>query len=533
MYNKIRKTIFLISSSFYLLGASSEPKPNPKLSELEIQFREIMKEDVPTFVVATAPAFFSFDPLKATYARNIDTMRLLYATPLEMDTEGQFSSTVLERFYFDSKDNKIIFQAKSDARYEDGSLITIDDIGMAIKRMVHVHPNASVLEAIRGKNEWLKTKNPLTTYPDGIKVDRKKGILEIYFDKPVESPLFRFSIEWFAIIPSSCIDPIANTLKCEQPSFSGRYKLSDNIITQNNKKASFPVFIKLKSRVTNVPKYLWIAFMSPTRIIEYANDFNEKTVIKANEIDIPNFQKQTLEKKLKVYTGPKVLYSVITLNPKSKTFENKRVRQYFAMKFRESVKDYGFEPEGSIFTNLLIGHIPLPELNKMIAPFSKKEETEILAHLKQFPPVFLKDAGILLHPFTYVISATLKKMGLPEIQPVEIGEYEDLWGKGLISIRPATCGFYPIDPSGDLRSVFTPETHPFVILDKEVSNLVSKIKYNDKKSHEEFNRYIFEDSKMVVTTNYSRIFFMSKKASLYIAYGISGPQPWFFFKNLK
>lgn len=518
---------------FFLLAANQKSDEIPPISELALQFREIMKEDVPTFVVATAPSFFSYDPLKADYARNIDTMRLLYATPLEMDTEGQYSSRVLEQFYFDSKENRIIFQMKSDVRYEDGSLITIDDIGMSIKRMMYSHSIFPVIKEIKGREEWLNSKNPLSTYPKGMKIDRTKGILEIFLNKPVKSPLFRFSLELFSIIPSSCVDPFHNTLICERPPFSGRYKLSDNIITKKNKKASFPVFIKFDARAQNVPKQLWIAFMSPTRIVEYANDFNDKTVIKTNEIDIPNFQKETLVKKLKVYSGPKLLYSVMTLNPLSKTFDNKRVRQYFAMKLRESVIDYGFQAEGSIFTNLLIGYIPLAELNKGIPPFSKKEESEILAHLRKYPPSFLKDQGTILHPFSYILSSTLKKLEIHELKALETGEYEDLWAKGLITLLAASCGFWPIDPSGDIRMVFTPGMHRFVILDKEVSNLVGNMKSNDKKSHEEFNRYIFEDSKMIITTNYSRIFFMSKKISHYVAYGISGPQPWFFFKNLE
>ncbi len=527
----MRCVFFYISAFFCLIASAEESKVFPKLEELQMQFREIMKEDVPTFVVSTAPPFVSFDPDKADYARNIDTMRLLYATPLEMDEEGQYTSTVLERFYFDAKDNKIIFQIKSGLRFEDGSIISIDDIGMAIKRMIYSHSIFPVIKEIKGREVWLKSKNPLTTYPSGMKIDQNKGILEIYLDKPVASPLFRFSLELFSIIPSFCIDPIHNTLKCEKPPFSGRYKLGDNVITKKNKKAAFPSFIKFEARTEGVPKTMWIAFMSPARIIEYANDYNEKTIIKANEIDIPNFQKDTLLKKLKVYSGPRLLYSVITLNPRSKTFQDKRVRQYFAMKYREAVQEYGFEAEGSIFTKLLIGYLPLSELKKSIPPFSKKEEAKILEHLKKFPPIFLKDEGTILHPFVYILSDTLKKMGVPERQPMEKGEYDDLWNRGEISLRPASCGFWPIDPTGDIRMVFTPGMHRFVILDEKITKLVANLKNNDKISHEEFNRYIFEDSKMVMTTNYARIFFMSKKSSLYVPYGISGPQPWFFFEK--
>ncbi len=521
-------SIFIFFSS--AVFATANP---PKVEEIQQQFREIMKEGNPTFVVATAPPLFSFDPLKADFARNIDTMRLLYATPLEMDTEGHYTSTVLDKFYFDSMYNKIVFELKPNIRYDDGNLMSIDDVGMAIKRMAYTHSIFPVMKEIKGLQQWLKTKNPLTTYPDGIKVDKNKGVLEIHLNGPVSSPLFRFSLELFSIVPTSCIDPIANSLRCEIPPFSGRYKLGDHMITKINKKAHYPTFVKFEARSSNVPKHMWIAFMSPTRIVEYADDFHDTTVIKANEIDIPNFQNGTLLKKIKVYSSPKILYSVITLNPNSKTFSPKRVRQYFAMKYRDSVKAYGFEPEGSIFTNLLIGYLPLSELNKMVPSFSAKEEAEILAHLKKNPPVFLKDEGTIIHPFTYILSDTLKKMRLPEVQPIEKGEYDDLWKKGLIALRPATCGFWPIDPTGDIRMVFTPGMHKFVILDDKVSNLVANLKNNDQKSHEEFNRFLFEDSKMVITTNYSRLYFMSKKASLFIPYGISGPQPWFFFKNLK
>lgn len=529
----MNKTFYILCFfclSFQSLGNVDDQKD---LNNLQLQFREIMKENTPTYVVATASPFFSFDPLSGDSARNKDTMRMLYATPLEMDAEGQYTSTVLEKFYFDAKSNKVVFKIKDSILFDDGSIMTIDDIALSIKRMALKHPKFPVIKNIKGIAAWIRSKTPLTTYPEGLKVDKEKGILEIHLMEFEAAPLFRFSLELFSIIPTSCIDLITSSLKCKIPPFSGRYKLGDNIITNLKKKAEYPVFIKFESRVSGVPQHMWIAFMSPLRIVEYLNDFNDVTVIKSNEIDIPNFQKVTLLKKLQAYFGPKVLYSVVTLNPASKTFKDKRVRQYFAMKYREATKDYGFEPEGSIFTNLLIGYIPLFELNKMVPSFTKKEEAEILNHLKKNPPIFLKNNSTNLHPFTYILSTTLKKLGLPEVHPLKEGDFESLWKRGTLSIRPATCGFWPIDPTGDIGMVFTPGFHPFVVLDKNILNLMSKLKHKDKKSHIDFNRYIFEDSKMVITTNYSRVYFMSKKASLFIPYGISGPYPWIIFKSDK
>lgn len=532
------KMLSLCRISYLLLAlvSSSANGNNSETSSLESlasQFREIMKENLPTFVVATATSFFSFDPLDGDFARNIDTMRLLYATPLEMDAEGKYTSTVLDKFHFESKSNKIVFKIKDNVHYDDGSTISIDDIGLSIKRMMLTHPDFPTIKEIKGIESWRKLNYPLNSYPEGLKIDRDRGILEIYLKTYVEAPLFRFSLELFSIIPSVCIDLNTNKLKCDVPAFSGRYRLSDNVISKSNKKAEFPVFIKFQSRGPGVPKNMWIAFISPVRIIEYADDFNDVTIIKANEIDIPNIQKGTLSKKLAIYSSPKILYSVISLNPASKTFKDKRVRQYFAMKFRNAVKEYGFEPEGSIFTSLLIGYIPLTELMKMIPPFSKEEESRILNHLKAYPPVFLKEKATKLHPFTYILSATLKSMGLPDVQPLETGDFKSLWEKGDLAIRPATCGFWPIDPTGDIRMVFTAGLHAFVINDTKVSKLIEKLKYRDKKSHVELNRHIFEDSKMAITTNYSRLYFMSKKASLFLPYGISGPQPWFFFREIK
>lgn len=520
---------------FFLSSNSFAQDATPSLDELASQFRAIMKEEQATFVVTTAGALFSYDPLKADYARNIDAMRLLYATPLEMNENGALSSTVLENFKFDAQTNKITFILRSDVHYEDGSLMTIEDLGLAIKRMMIGHEIFPVIREIVGIKEWLKQKYPLKSLPKGMVIDETKRSLEIQLGGRVTEPLFRFSLELFSIIPSRCVDMEKSTLICPVPPFSGRYRLGNNLITKVGKKAFYPVFVKFESRSnsSDYPKDMWLAFMSPARIVEYAADFNNFTVIKANEIDIPNFQRQILTEKMKVYSGPKLLYSVITLNPKSKTFATKRVRQYFAMKFREGVREYGLEPQGSIFTALLIGYLPLKDLQKRIPSFSKKEEIEIIKHLKKYPPVFIKDAATGLHPFTYIFSSVLKKLEIPELEPIVKGEYADLWERGVLALRPASSGFWPMDPTGDIRMVFTPGMHAFVVQEPKISKLVADLRDGDKNSHESLNRFMFEDSKMAITTNYSRIYFVAKNSPIFMPYGISAPQSWSFFKKSK
>src|SRR5207253_1729119 len=112
--------------------------------------------------------------------------RMIYATPLEVNDENQLSSQLLDSFQYDAATHTVRWVVKKGLRFDDGTVISPDDIAFAVARMAYVRPGFPVLENVEGVKKWAKTKHPLKSLPSGIVVDGQN--ISIQLGKGIDHP---------------------------------------------------------------------------------------------------------------------------------------------------------------------------------------------------------------------------------------------------------------------------------------------------------------------------------------------------------
>lgn len=513
----------------------------PPTEILEKQFKMLMLENSPTFVIANAGPIYSYDPLEGLNLRNSRVLQLLYSRPIEMDLSGNYFSEILDNFSYDQKSKTVSLTMKKKLIFSDKTKITLDDLVLSIKRNALKRPTYPPVRDLQGIAEWRQKKNPLQQPLEGIKIDRVKQRIDLVYTKDQKAPFEKLSMTTFGIIPGKCVDLKSNNLSCDIPPSSGKYIQDSSFLEKSKQEIFSPTFLKFKSRgiSSDLAPTIWVAYMSPSRIINYVESFNEKTVVVVNEIDIPSIQKKTLLAKMKLQISPKIMYSFLELNPYSTTFKDIRVRQYFAKKYRETLSESDIRAEGSQMTNIVLGYLSLKTLENDIKPFSTKEEQAILAHLRKNPPKWMKTNQSVYDPFSIVFAKTMAKLSVDSniVASEEYsGQHQDLWDKGVISIRPGYSTMGPVDPTNDIKTVFTPNLHRFlnfVTEDKKLQELVLKLTPTDRLSHENLNRYLFTQSKFAVTANFSRLFLVSKDNKNNYPFRLHEPEVWMFYASKK
>ena len=487
------------------------------LSDLEAKAKKILDTNEPTFINTISGVFSSFDPLDADYSKNIRVMRLLYSTPVEKDENGKLSSSILDRFEYDETLKTLTFQLKSDLKFSDGTSISLDDLKMSILRMLHERPTFDPLKYIEGIDKWQEQGKKLDNLPSGLSLNEKNRTLTIKLSKHVNHPFERFTMEIFSVIPKKCIDIKSARMTCTSPPFSGDYILE----------ANDPPFFKFRKRSSkkNIPEKLNIVFMSPVRIIKYLDNFKSNHVILANEIDIPPDHRFFIKNKFRDNSIPEVRFFALVLNKRTETFKDKRVRQYFAKEYRATLKNLFGREDGSIFTQISPGYIPLADLYGTIENFTEKEEQEIKNHLKKHPPKWMKNSFANHDPFQIYLKETLKRMGIREssILPEKDRTKEmELWKKGAFDIRPTHSGLDTNDPTLDLKMLFTKNMHYFLIDlqdDFQLQKMLGSINHTQVKKMDidllkKINQYLFEDSVFSIVANYSMGQYTLKESNL-------------------
>lgn len=490
----------------YICFLSEKSSANSNLSELEAKAKSILDKNEPTLINTVSGVFGSFDPLDADYTKNIRVMRLLYSTPVEKDENGKLSSSILDRFEYNQSSKTLNFQLKPGLKFSDGTSITLDDLKLSILRMIHERPTFDPLKYIEGIDKWLMQGKKLDTLPSGLTINHKDRTLTVKLSQHVNHPFERFTMEIFSVIPKKCIDIKTAKMNCATPPFSGDYTLEAN-------ESPFFKFRKRSSK-KNLPDILNIVFMSPVRVIKYLENFKSNHVILANEIDIPPDHRFFIKSKFRDNSIPEVRFFALVLNKRTKTFESKRVRQFFAKEYRSTLKQLFGREDGSIFTQISPGYISLEDLYDKSGKFTKQEEQEIRNHLKAYPPKWMRNSFANHDPFQIYLKETLKRLGINEspILPEKDRNKEmDLWKKGDFDIRPTHSGLDTNDPTLDLKMLFTKNMHYFLIDlqdDIRLQEMLGSINHTQVKKMDidllkRINRYLFEESVFSIVANYS------------------------------
>lgn len=471
----------------------------------------------------------SFDPLEADRASNLPIARMLYLTPVEISVENDLVSTVLEEFSYNRNEKTITFVVRNNLKYSDGEPITVNDVVLAITRMLHARPDFPVIKDIVGTHEWLQKEYPLLSTPSGIHIKENKISLKLVKNNP--NPLFRFTLELFSIIPAKCIDLKTAKLNCDFPPASGYYSL----IKQEKLTYDFRLRQKPLAHRIDVPENIKISYINNNQLIDFDYNTQENAVVFGLEYfylntrlskDIPglNFK----------YLPYSYFYSLV-FNPNVKPFDRIECRKEFVSQFTRNLKtatksEFNFSK--SIFTPILPGYLPD---QKFEPSKSSGYSCEMQTDLNFFDP---KDNSF----FSEALQKTYRYFSINEdqlIKPESTLEAERLFVENRLPILTFGSGFWSADPVGDLQMMFTPKLHSrlkFLAGDSKVRSLLKSIEETESDQEiinklKDFNVYLNHSALMSVYLH-SRKFYASKNIDQLreLPQQISAPSIWQIFK---
>ena len=485
----------------------------------ERSIKKVLSLNEPTIILTNELAGKSFDPLDASLTKNIRTMRLLYETPIRLDKNGFMVSNILNKFSFNPEKNQITFTLKAGLEYSDNTSISVFDLSLAIKSMLLARPDHPALNQIAGLAEWLKLPHPLEHMPSGFSV--VNNTLTIRYTEKIPQVLNWFSNEIFSVIPERCVEKKTSHLTCKIPPFSGEYELTQNEIP----------FVSFKQRIQKPekPEKIRFVYVSPVRIIKFLDFYRGNHVITADDIYIPPDHRNILKNRFKQNAVPESRFMVIILNTHVPPFNNIRVRQYFAKEYRKTLEQLFGCSDGSIFTRMMPGYIPLEVLGTRVPDFSIEEENEIISILRKNPPLWLARAIDGDHdPFQFYLSHTLKRLGIKQKPPVaqknDEREYLNSWESGRHNISRVYSGLGGPDPTNDLKMLFAKNMYYFMddlYKDEVLQDLINKINHNsveeiDQLHLKKINAYLFEQAIFSTVINYTQVQCTLKSSTLKI-----------------
>lgn len=466
----------------------------------------------------------SFDPIQADKTQNLPVMRMLYATPLEVDSNNLLKSYLLKAFNYDEQNRKIVFEMRDGLKFSDGSPIVIGDVSLAIARLAYFRPDFPTLKHIVGVKEWAQSRKGLTKLPLGMAVVGNKLLIEL--DANVVSPLFRFCLELFAVVPSSCVDVITGDLKCKIPPGSGYF----DIDSQSANRISFKKKEELSPFVEDI-QFEKISFTYKTlrEACSHGVDFDQ--VVTGSEID---FLASECEKKIdqeNVEYLPASRFIILRFNPNIEPFKIPTNRRIFAEKVRNVLRRRNPKliVERSLFPKLIPGYIDESSFHVS----SGNQAREFVGKKIRLPSVHSFSSIV----FESIIQAARELRMEVEIVPeAPIGEIVDLFLEGVMPVIPGSSGFWAQDPIGDVSMWLTRGLHKsmrFLWEDKNIYRAIRELE--DELEPQEINmkmgslnKYIFDKSIIAPLLHFRRMYISSKSGStkLVLPYAITSPSPW-------
>ncbi len=462
----------------------------------------------------------SWDPLDFDKSNNIVLGRLAYLTPIEADASGALTSNLLSRFVVSDDKMSLEFEIKQNLKFEDGSLVTIEDLRLSILRMAMKRPNFPILEDIVGLTDWSKLKSPLLTSPAGIKIGGHN--LRIEFKVPQRNPLFRFTLELFAVIPEKCINKINGELICKRPPESGLYRfLTDSSLSKESRKIHF----KKRDLGTpdSRPENIILTYeKDESRIKDLMKGKNRVVIATSGILTSPDNQLLKLSGS-HVQLTARSWFAILRFNKDSKIFETNSDRNVFVATFlyflKLGSKNSYFIPERSIFTEIMPGFIPT------------EFELPAIAKSKTARKIVFNYSAIEDKNFLGAFEKTCQRLNFQCILQADKSISPDL------SLN--RTGFWAMDPVGDLKMLFTPDLHEVLRPqweNKELLNLINDT-YRANSPEElsqkakSVNLYFRRDSLFNPVAHFQFIYISNWVPEKPVAaQAISLPYPWHLFE---
>jgi ABC-type transport system substrate-binding protein len=482
-----------------------------------------------TYVITETSGPTSFDPLEADQTQNLPVARMLYATPIEVDSEDRLSSQILKSFNYEPSTKTLTWVLRDDIKYSNGTKITAHDIAFSVARMAFTRPKFPVIENILGLSSWLSEKEPLSNLPQGIKVTENK--VEITFSKTTRNPLFRFCLELFSVIPKSCVDLKTNKISCSKIPSSGKFELVS--------KKEVEIQFKEKSQNSNFT----FKYMPIDEALQKISSFDDNTILAGNEIMFSTKDLSHLKENGKVLFLPAARFGILQINPTAKPFNDKVCRHVFAEKFRESYKktigDVGIS-ESSIFTGIVTGYLKPHELkNNSAVKISDASYSKCLKDIQDAQIFWGYVESEKNSNFSQALLETLKFFNKGTVNPKLYKSRKEIaqaFINNEISFLGAGSGFWAHDPSGDLQMLFTPNLHKpldFVTKDEKLQKLIREAVDNseNESAYQAVNQYLYDEGLINIYSHVRRFYFSKNKHFLKKSpLGYSAPTPWQVFE---
>lgn len=475
------------------------------------------------YVVTETKGPDSFDPKDADKTQNLSAMRMLYATPLEIDKNNLLQSYVLKSFRYDEQKSLIIFEIKEGLKYSDGGNILIRDVALAIARTAYFHPDFPVVKNIKGVKTWVDSKKGLTTFPSGMKV--RGNTLTIEFDRKMANPLFRFCLELFSIIPESCLNLNTAAMTCRTAPSSGYFMME----AQNEKEITFQKRKDIEPPFDEIP-FEKIIFQFKTLSEACSNLIEPNQVISGSEIDFVAAGCSKSIQKNQVHWMPSARFLVLRFNPHENIFNLKENRQFFAEKVREILRAKNSEliVERGLFPKLLPGYLDSESLQRTDIDRSKAFKGIRI----QLPDI--KSFGALI--FESIIEAAKNlQMKVVVISEPPMNQVIDSFLNGTFPVIAGSSGFWAQDPIGDVSMWFTKNLHKpmkFIWEDDEVYRQIHALEIETepnliKMKMEALNKYVSDQAVIAPVLHFRRLFISSREVTgLNLPQAITSPAPW-------
>lgn len=476
------------------------------------------------YVVTETKGPDSFDPVNADKTQNLSVMRMLYATPLEVDRNNSLSSKILKSFEYKRDSSQIVFEVSDDQKYSDGTKLTSEDVALAIARIAYHRPQFPVIKDIQGVKDWADSKKGLIDFPPGIKVDGQKVIVTLIRESA--NPLFRFCLELFSVIPAKCLNKETTQMVCDLPPSSGYFSLKsrspDEVLFEKRpgQNSVDPIsFETVRFIFKKLPDACKVDLASNEVISGVELDFLATNCAKDVSLD-------------QVHWMPSARFGVLRFNPNIAPFNIKEGRQLFAEKVREILnkKNENLLVERGLFSRLIPGYI---ENEKISVTFDQKTK-DLFKGMKITLPQ-MEHSGLKI-VFDSIIAAA-KSLEM-EVQLIEESTNESLLNdflKGKVPVVAGASGFWAQDPIGDVSMWFTPNLHKtmsFVWSDREIYSQIAALEievdpFEIQKKMEHFNQYIVDQSLLAPVVHFRRFFISSKHISkLNLPQAVTSPAPW-------
>lgn len=500
----------VIITFFVVLLFYNNLKPNNKIMILNYIITETNLPD-------------SFDPLKADKGNNILMMRMLYFTPIQINSSNELISNVFDKFEYNNTNFTITFTAKKSlGHFSDGSEISKQDILTAILRVAYFMPNFPVIKDIVGVHEWSSKKRGIFDYPQGISLDGDK--IKIKLLKHNQNALFRFCLELFSIIPAKCIDLKTGKLICVQPPSSGYYELD----SKSDKEYKFKINTNKSFQFENIP-YKEISFHFKSLDEACSETIEKNTIIAGTDLGLIDSKCTDHIKSEQIHWLQASRFATVLFNPNIKPFDTAEWRRFYSDKIRDyfSKNNLNFIISKSIFTKLLPGYL---------------SDSNFQVYKDNFPPI--KDIVVDVSNFKGPVSKKITKAIINITEGLQakyktfdydINQSSEHFLENKFGYLTFSSGFWAQDPIGDVSMFFAKNLHAplkYVWQDKKMYELINEIEGETdpttiKLKMENLNRHLYEESLIAPIVHFRRLYITHESIkSLNLPMAVTSPAPW-------